>query len=190
MNVRFTDKRQKILDSTVELIAENGLHNTPMSLVSKRSGVSAGAIYHHFSSKEDLINQLYLLEKERMTEATFARLDEEAPFKQQFFQLWEAVYQYYLEYPHRLSFIEQCANSPVITQETLAIKYDNEQKGMQFLARGVEQGDFRQMDLLLLGTLIFSQILAVVKLQLSGGSITDEMKHQAMHSTWDGVRTQ
>ena len=36
-----------------------GFHQTPKSLVAKRSGVSAGTIYYYFDNKEDLIHQLY-----------------------------------------------------------------------------------------------------------------------------------
>ena len=53
------DKRTAILQATFDLVAERGFHQTPMSLVAKRSGVSAGIIYHYFDNKEDLIRQLY-----------------------------------------------------------------------------------------------------------------------------------
>ena len=68
MNIQSEYKMQCILKATLELIAENGLHATPMSQVSKQSGVSAGTIYHYFSSKDVLINQLYLDIKRRNNE--------------------------------------------------------------------------------------------------------------------------
>jgi AcrR family transcriptional regulator len=40
----------------LELIAEHGLQHTPMSLISKRAKASAGGIYHHFESKDELLN--------------------------------------------------------------------------------------------------------------------------------------
>lgn len=47
--------RQAILDSAAELIRERGVAGTSISDVVARSGTSAGAIYHHFGNKEELI---------------------------------------------------------------------------------------------------------------------------------------
>jgi AcrR family transcriptional regulator len=43
------------LDAAVELIRERGVAGTSISDVVARSGTSAGAIYHHFANKEELI---------------------------------------------------------------------------------------------------------------------------------------
>ncbi len=53
------EKREAILQAALELIAERGFHDTPMSLIARRSGASAGTIYHHFADKDDLIHALY-----------------------------------------------------------------------------------------------------------------------------------
>ena len=43
-----SSKRDAILD----IAAERGFQDAPMSLVAERSGASAGVIYHHFASKK------------------------------------------------------------------------------------------------------------------------------------------
>ncbi len=187
MNIRYTDKRQRILDATMELIAENGLHNTPMSQVSKHSGVSAGAIYHHFPSKEVLINQLYLLEKQRVMDATFGELDNTLDYRQQFYQLLELTYGYFIRYPQKLSLMEQCANSPLISEDTLKAKLNYEQIAAQFILRGIEQGQLKDLNLALLMSLLFSQIVALVKLPSVGQPVTEQLKQQAFDCCWDSV---
>ncbi|MCE1173899.1 MAG: TetR/AcrR family transcriptional regulator [Propionibacteriales bacterium] len=52
---RARSSRQVILDAAVELIRERGVAGTSISDVVARSGTSAGAIYHHFANKEELI---------------------------------------------------------------------------------------------------------------------------------------
>jgi len=54
------DKRDKILEVMLRLIKEQGIQATPMAQVAKEAGVAAGTIYHHFASKEQLVNELYL----------------------------------------------------------------------------------------------------------------------------------
>ena len=61
MNVQseISDKRKSILDSTLELIRQNGFQGTPISLIAKNAGVAAGTIYHYFENKEAIIIELH-----------------------------------------------------------------------------------------------------------------------------------
>lgn len=47
--------RQRLLDATVELVAERGYAATTTVQVAERAGVSRGALLHHFPSKNDLV---------------------------------------------------------------------------------------------------------------------------------------
>jgi TetR/AcrR family transcriptional regulator, repressor of fatR-cypB operon len=53
------NKRDAILNAMLDVVAERGFHEAPMSLIAERSGASAGVIYHHFASKEAIIQALY-----------------------------------------------------------------------------------------------------------------------------------
>jgi AcrR family transcriptional regulator len=52
---RTISARQAIIDAAVELIRLHGVAGTSIADVIARSGTSAGAIYHHFGSKEQLV---------------------------------------------------------------------------------------------------------------------------------------
>ena len=54
-----TEKRQKILDTAMKLFVEKGIQGTPTSLIAKEAGVATGTLFHHFPTKEDLVNELY-----------------------------------------------------------------------------------------------------------------------------------
>ena len=47
--------RSRLLEATVELLAERGWSGTTTTLVSKRAGVSRGAQLHHFPTKDALV---------------------------------------------------------------------------------------------------------------------------------------
>ena len=47
------DRRLEVIKATIILSAERGVHDTPMSEIYKKAGVSAGTIYHHFRSKDE-----------------------------------------------------------------------------------------------------------------------------------------
>lgn len=49
------ESRDRILDTTEQLIARHGFSATSISMISKASGLPGSSIYWHFSSKEELL---------------------------------------------------------------------------------------------------------------------------------------
>lgn len=48
-------RRKAILEAAVELFGRNGFHGTSLADIAGRVEITAPAIYHHFSSKEELL---------------------------------------------------------------------------------------------------------------------------------------
>ena len=84
----MTTKRTAILEATLALIAEHGLHGTAMSMIADKAGVGAGTIYRYFDSKEDLITQLYLEIKREMGKAILEGYSEDLSLRDRFRILW------------------------------------------------------------------------------------------------------
>ncbi|MGH3712208.1 MAG: TetR/AcrR family transcriptional regulator [Micromonosporaceae bacterium] len=47
--------RQRLLEATVDCLAERGWAGTTVAVVAERAGVSRGAAQHHFPTREDLV---------------------------------------------------------------------------------------------------------------------------------------
>jgi len=54
------DKRRMILDAAVRVFATRGFHHCRVSDVADEAGVAYGLVYHYFSSKEEILNTLFL----------------------------------------------------------------------------------------------------------------------------------
>jgi TetR/AcrR family fatty acid metabolism transcriptional regulator len=54
------DKRRLILDAAVRVFAQRGFHHCRVSDVADEAGVAYGLVYHYFSSKEEILNTLFL----------------------------------------------------------------------------------------------------------------------------------
>ncbi len=67
-NHRSADTEVTILEMARDLLAEGGLERLSMRAVAQRAGVSATAIYHYFTNKQELV--------ERVVELGFHRFDE------------------------------------------------------------------------------------------------------------------
>jgi AcrR family transcriptional regulator len=67
------DLRQALLDATLELIDEHGPEGFTLRAAARKAGVTAGAAYHHFKDKEDLVaavaEQGFKLFREELTAA-------------------------------------------------------------------------------------------------------------------------
>jgi AcrR family transcriptional regulator len=111
------DKREAILQAALELIAEHGLQHTPMSLISKRSGASAGIIYHYFESKDDLLASLYYRIKGDMNRAIAAADDPQQPLAKRFQSLWLSIFRHCLAHPQEMLFLEQYESMPDVKQQ-------------------------------------------------------------------------
>jgi TetR/AcrR family fatty acid metabolism transcriptional regulator len=55
-----TDKRRVILDAAVRVFARQGFHTCRVSDIADDAGVAYGLVYHYFSSKEEILDTLFL----------------------------------------------------------------------------------------------------------------------------------
>ena len=56
---RSEETRNRIYTSAIELMEENGFGNFTIEDISKRAGVSVGAFYHYFDSKNDILAEIF-----------------------------------------------------------------------------------------------------------------------------------
>ena len=52
--------KEKIIRSTLELACERGLRSVSMSQIAEKAGIKKSTLYSHFSSKEEIISEMYL----------------------------------------------------------------------------------------------------------------------------------
>ncbi|HPU98849.1 MAG TPA: TetR/AcrR family transcriptional regulator [Candidatus Hydrogenedentes bacterium] len=53
------EKRNRIFAAALEIFSEQGFHNATMDQVAERAGVAKGTVYRYFSSKEELLRELF-----------------------------------------------------------------------------------------------------------------------------------
>jgi TetR/AcrR family fatty acid metabolism transcriptional regulator len=72
-NAAPPEKYQRILDAAVEVIAERGYFNSPVSAIAARAGVADGTIYLYFKSKDDVLRAAI--------DATFGRFHDQVELR-------------------------------------------------------------------------------------------------------------
>jgi AcrR family transcriptional regulator len=107
-------KKEDILNTTLILVIEKGIHNTPMSLIAEEARAGMGTIYNYFKSKEELINALYLKLKEDEAEYMIKNHENGMTVRQSFFSFWTNILKYFITHPKEFQFLEQFYFSPLI----------------------------------------------------------------------------
>ena len=182
-------KREQILSATLDLVSEIGFHATSVSLIIKKSGVASGTIYHHFKSKEDLIDTLYSELKKEMGNAIVHNINEQLSYKEKFFLIWKNLFRFYTENPKKFEFLEDYANSPFVRKEIKEINQRHYQAAIDFISSGVEMGILRNLPTDLLINLIFGNVSTLVRMLIMEEiQLSDELLENAIQSSWDSVK--
>jgi TetR/AcrR family transcriptional regulator, repressor of fatR-cypB operon len=118
------DKKQDILDAMLDLVVKRGFHDAPMSLLAKKSGASAGVIYHYFPNKDGLIRALFEHIESIKHEAFFKGHSDRLNPREALLQMWFNAYDFYRTHAKEARFLEQYLSSPYC-------KTDDDQKRIQ-----------------------------------------------------------
>ena len=182
-------KRQQIIDTTIQLVAEMGLYATSMGLIVKESNVAAGTIYHYFKNKEDLIKTVYSELREEMGKAFIQNIDNALPYKEKFFLIWKNLFYYFKDNPQKFQFIEHYASSPLEKNEVKDINQRHYQPAINFIQKGIEMGYLRTLPESFIIQLIFAHVSVVVRMILFDETdISVTTLQLLIQSCWDSVR--
>lgn len=185
------NKREAILDATLELISEHGFHGTSMAMIWKKAGVAAGTIYHYFDSKETLIRELYGELKSRMGKAMLAEDNPADKYKTRFIRFWTGLFHHFVGHPMEFQFLQLYSNSNFIDEETKQENVKFYKPVIDFLQQGIDQGVFKPVPVDLLVALVHGTVVSCVYLHLSGDlNMTTEYQQMAIDSCWYGLAEQ
>lgn len=80
VSVEYMDgRRQQIIDAAYRCFARKGFHQTTMREIYAEAGLSPGAVYHYFASKDDIIEASFLFDHQRSLPIFEQALDDPDP---------------------------------------------------------------------------------------------------------------
>ncbi|GAA5215317.1 TetR/AcrR family transcriptional regulator [Corallincola platygyrae] len=131
-----------ILAAALELFTERGFQATSTALIAKTAGVATGTLFHHFESKEALINQLYLDIKLAMAtamvpEKSMSSLSSVEQLKVAAAVLWRQALEWCITHHKEARFFAQYNHSPYIDKQTVA---QAQTQVLGFVTELIEQG--------------------------------------------------
>jgi len=186
------DKRDEIVRSALELIAEHGFHGAPMAMIAEQAGVGAGTIYRYFENKDVLINELYRELEEKLYPFILEGYSVEAPLRIRFLHLGTSLLRYFIEHPLHYRYLEQFHNSPygvAFRRDKFLGKAGSCDVFRELFEQGAAQQVVKDFPLVILFALAFGPLLTVARDHILGFVQLDEtMINRTIEACWDAVR--
>jgi len=187
---KSTDKREAILQASLEIFAENGFHSSPTSAISKKANVGIGTIYRYFENKDALIEALHEEIEEKLRPITYGDVEESAPVRENILRVLKNLFRFMLEHPDEFKFLEQYYNSPygIAKKRSKAEQADNPLQ--QLLSKGIEQQIIKDLQMEILFGLCFGPIVFLARDQMTGYyELNEELMLLTINACWDSLRS-
>jgi AcrR family transcriptional regulator len=181
-------KKSAIMNAALGLITSNGFDATPVSAIAREAGVAAGTIYTYFPSKQELIKELYLANKELLTDFVVRDLDVTFPAKETIKRIWKNHVAYVLLHPLEFCFLEQFANSPHIDRLTKEQGCRIVKPVVDQFDRAKREGAIRNLPTEMIHIHLFAPVNALVKQYRSDGfDLTAERIELIFETSWKAI---
>lgn len=189
MTKKQTDKREAILQASLEIFAENGFHGSPTSEISKRANVGTGTIYRYFENKDALIEALHEEIDVRLRPSTTEGIDDRAPLRENILGILQRVFYFLLENPNEFKFLEMYYNSPYGIAKKRSQDDFCDRPILLLLRKGVERQIIKDLPDDILFGLCFGPIVFLARDQLTGYlKLSDEMIQATLDACWDSLK--
>ena len=164
--------KEELLQQAVDIIHTEGIDALTLSALSKRLGTSRSAIYRHFSSKDDLMQNVLMYGFELFdNKIATVFLQKEKDVLERFYIMGKEYIQFAMEHPnlYRILFGERFQ---VIREETCDIEDEEQANGFHalvgLLLEGQEQGVLKKDDPMLQAQIIHSMVHGLASLYIDG----------------------
>lgn len=183
-------KKDDILIATLDLINEEGIQSVTFAKILKRAGVGAGTVYNYFSDKEMLINEVYVYVANHMSEELKKNKGQnDTTVFQRFRYVLGNMADYALTYPKEITFLENFADSPYLSEETKK-KYNHSMEDfLKIFEDGQNQGILHDMDPVICSQISMGIIIYGINGSLRGKyTINEYDKKKLIDAAWRAIK--
>ncbi len=186
---KITDKKIQLLETGLDLFVCQGIQKTSMAQISEVSEVAVGTIYHHFKSKEELIEGVYLYILESLGEhIAFNDQERQLEFKERFDLLWMKGYNYYVKYPERFLFHDTYSYSPLISNELREYARAHYQIAFDLVMEGIEQKILIDAHPVIIMRWLFNSLATIIQIHINHEiKITDTILKETLEMVWNSL---
>ncbi|HAJ25713.1 MAG TPA: TetR family transcriptional regulator [Syntrophus sp. (in: bacteria)] len=186
------DKRTEIMTVAMELLAENGFHRVPMSMIAARANVAVGTIYLYFAGKDELIIDLFQELEKKIFTTIREGFPTEGPIRERFLYLTGKIIRFLIDNPLSFRYIEQFMNSPYgisMRRDKLLDKTGHDDIFMALFEEAIADHVVKDIPVIALFSLTIAPLIFLVRDHILGFVTLDEaLIRQTTEACWDAVK--
>lgn len=160
--------RRKVLATALQLFSERGYFNTSIHDIRSEAGVSIGAIYHHFDSKENLAKALYDDLMARMEAAIAPVMQSHRGCRDRSEAVISLLFDLGSREPRMIEFVLMAKHREFLPNEAPICSSRPFLLMRQVLEDGIAAKEVRRMDPWVAATAMFGGALRMMNLHLDG----------------------
>ena len=189
MRKKDENKKEAIIDATVQLSNEIGFSNISMSKIAKRADVSAATLYVYYKNKEDMFRKVYMDVKKQMIRECSQGIRQEESVEQSVRKICSNLLRYMQGHTEEFLFIEQMCNSPMATDEMIAEIEQLSKATNEVFQRGIQEGILKQSTPALLISFCYYPIQQIFKEWRKEKSMLKDVDFDLIFQMcWDAIK--
>ncbi|MCF8075643.1 MAG: TetR/AcrR family transcriptional regulator [Desulfotignum sp.] len=185
-------KREDIIRAAMDLIAAQGFHGAPMSMIAEKAGVGVGTIYRYFENRDVLIKSIYKEIEERLVAYLTKKYPSEEPVRICFFHIAKGLVTYFTQHPMDFKYFEQFHYSPfgeAHRRNRIFKSAGQPDIFMELYERGLAQQVIKNLPPTVFFNLAFAPIVWSLRDHiLEMVAIDDSLAELLVTSCWDSVK--
>ena len=116
MRTKDPDKQHRIKEALVQMILTEGIQGTSVSKIAKAAQVSPATIYVYYSSKEEMLAEVFREYSHQSYHYLMRRIHPRMPAAELVDSIVRGFYDYTLCHEDVFSFVEQCSRCPTLME--------------------------------------------------------------------------
>ena len=163
MLIAMSDKRQQLLEASIDLFAKEGFWNTSTARIAKHAGVATGTLFNYFPSKDALIDAVYMHLKHEWLQHIQRDYPESADTRTRLEHIWYRNIDWGVRYPERYNLKQQLSMSGVLGDEAANYETDELAFLQTLIQDGFDQGIFKEMSVDYFNSMVMAELDATVR---------------------------
>lgn len=179
--------RMDIVIAAARLILDEGYENCTMRAIARKTGIKPGSIYHHFASKEEIIDSIMNIGGEDMIRALKNIYEKEAPYSEKLHEMLLVHISSLLD-PEAIFMSVYEMVPPVVRRRTKKMRARYEAYWVRLLQQGIGEGLVRaDLDINMFASYLLSSLNMVPHWQGHHGATPAELTDFVISTITNGI---
>lgn len=163
-----TELKEKIFRAAQRLFVEKGYYSTSIPDIVKEAGVSTGAIYHHYSSKEELAREIHKTAVRQFLENYNEQVRPQKSVNAKIRAYTSLMFRWTEQDPLMVQYLLYGRPKEILAKNLTVCSEEGLQATREMVEQGMETGEIKTINPCLASAIISGTLIRMIELRLDG----------------------